>query len=105
MEGVMETLRARAVICAVGQLNQPYTPEIAGADSFAGPAFHTARWDHDVDLTGKDVGDDRRRRDRLPGRPAIAETVARLTIFQRTAQWMFQPQLPRRRPTRNAFGR
>ena len=53
--GDCETLRARAVICAVGQLNQPLVPDIAGADSFAGPAFHSARWDHDYDMTGKRV--------------------------------------------------
>ncbi len=89
VEGGEETLRARAVICAVGQLNQPYTPEIAGADSFAGPAFHTARWDHDVDLTGKDVVMIGAGATGFQVAPAIAETVARLTIFQRTAQWMF----------------
>ncbi|MFN8071538.1 MAG: NAD(P)-binding domain-containing protein [Mycobacterium sp.] len=89
VEGGDETLRARAVICAVGQLNQPYTPEIAGADSFAGPAFHTARWDHDVDLTGKDVVMIGAGATGFQVAPAIAETVARLTIFQRTAQWMF----------------
>ncbi len=88
-EGDEETLRARAVICAVGQLNQPYTPEIAGADSFAGPAFHTARWDHAVDLTGKDVVTIGAGATGFQVAPAIAETVGRLTIFQRTAQWMF----------------
>ena len=53
--GYNETLRARAVISAVGQLNAPYIPDIPGADSFTGPAFHTARWDHSTDLTGKNV--------------------------------------------------
>jgi 4-hydroxyacetophenone monooxygenase len=84
-----ETLRARAVICAVGQLNQPYIPEITGAGSFSGPAFHTARWDHDVDLTGKDVVMIGAGATGFQLAPAIAETVGRLTIFQRTAQWMF----------------
>ncbi len=54
-DGTEEVLTARAVISAVGQLNRPNIPEFDGADSFAGPAFHSARWDHDVDLTGRRV--------------------------------------------------
>ncbi|MBU3705309.1 MAG: NAD(P)/FAD-dependent oxidoreductase, partial [Mycobacterium sp.] len=84
-----ETLRARAVISAVGQLNQPYIPEIPGAGDFAGPAFHTARWDHDVDLAGKNVVMIGAGATGFQVAPAIADTVGTLTIFQRTAQWMF----------------
>lgn len=87
--GDSEIVRARAVICAVGQLNQPFMPNIPGADSFAGPAFHTARWDHDVDLIGKQVVMIGAGATGFQIAPAIAETVDRLTIFQRTAQWMF----------------
>ncbi|MEI2653934.1 MAG: NAD(P)/FAD-dependent oxidoreductase [Microthrixaceae bacterium] len=54
-DGTEESLVARAVISAVGQLNRPFVPDLAGTDSFAGPSFHTARWDHDVDLAGKRV--------------------------------------------------
>ena len=82
-----EVLRARAVISAVGQLNRPYVPELEG--SFEGPAFHTARWDHDVDLTGKDVVMVGAGATGFQLAPAIAEQVKSLTIFQRTAQWMF----------------
>ena len=84
-----ETLRARAVISAVGQLNQPFIPELPGAAGFAGPAFHTARWDHGVDLAGKDVVMIGAGATGFQLAPAIAGTVGRLTIFQRTAQWMF----------------
>ena len=87
--GAVETLRARAVISAVGQLNAPYVPEIPGADDFAGPAFHTARWDHDVDLTGKNVVMIGAGATGFQVAPTIAGTVGSLTIFQRTAQWMF----------------
>ena len=87
--GDSQTLRARAVICAVGQLNQPSIPDIAGADSFTGPAFHTARWDHEVDLTGKNVVMIGAGATGFQVAPAIADTVGHLTIFQRTAQWMF----------------
>ena len=53
--GGEETLEAQAVISAVGQLNRPNMPEIAGMESFEGPSFHSARWDHDIDLKGKRV--------------------------------------------------
>lgn len=84
-----ETMRARAVISAVGQLNAPFIPEIPGAQTFTGPSFHTARWDHDVDLTGKNVVMIGAGASGFQIAPAIAGTVGRLTIFQRTAQWMF----------------
>ena len=85
----VENLRARAVISAVGQLNSPYIPDLPGAETFAGPAFHTARWDHSVDLTGRNVVMIGAGASGFQVAPTIAETVGRLTIFQRTAQWMF----------------
>jgi 4-hydroxyacetophenone monooxygenase len=88
-DGVEDTLTARAVISAVGQLNQPLIPDFPGAESFAGHAFHTARWDHDVDLTGKDVALIGAGATGFQVAPAIADRVRRLTVFQRTAQWMF----------------
>lgn len=88
-DGDVETLQARAVISAVGQLNQPYIPAIPGAETFRGPAFHTARWDHDVDLAGKNVVMIGAGATGFQVAPAIADTVGTLTIFQRTAQWMF----------------
>ena len=54
-DGQTSTIRARALITAVGQLNRPYIPEFDGADTFNGPSFHSAAWDHSVDLTGKRI--------------------------------------------------
>jgi 4-hydroxyacetophenone monooxygenase len=88
-DGTRETLVARAVISAVGQLNTPFVPDLAGAESFAGPSFHTARWDHDVDLSGKDVVMVGAGATGFQVAPAIADEVGSLTVFQRTAQWMF----------------
>jgi 4-hydroxyacetophenone monooxygenase len=88
-DGGEETLIARAVISAVGQLNRPFIPDISGAETFEGPAFHTARWNHDVDLTGRDVVMLGAGASGFQVAPAIADKVRRLTIFQRTAQWMF----------------
>ena len=89
VDGTTETLTARAVIGAVGQLNTPFIPEFDGAQSFSGPAFHSARWDHDVPLAGKDVAMIGAGASGFQIAPAIADDVKSLTIFQRTAQWMF----------------
>jgi 4-hydroxyacetophenone monooxygenase len=88
-DGTEETLVARAVISAVGQLNRPNLPDIPGRDSFAGPAFHSARWDHDVDITGKRVAMIGAGASGFQIAPTIAPEVEHLTVFQRTAQWMF----------------
>jgi 4-hydroxyacetophenone monooxygenase len=83
------TLTARAIISAVGQLNRPHLPTIPGQDGFAGPAFHSAEWDHAVDLTGKRVAMIGAGASGFQIAPAIADRVKHLTVFQRTAQWMF----------------
>lgn len=88
-DGREETLVARAVISAVGQLNRPSIPDIPGRDTFAGPSFHSARWDHGLDLTGKRVAMIGAGASGFQIAPAIADRVGHLTIFQRTAQWMF----------------
>src|SRR6476469_8907537 len=88
-DGTEDTLVARAVISAVGQLNRPNLPDIPGRDSFAGPAFHSARWDHDVDLAGARVAMIGAGASGFQIAPTIAPDVERLTVFQRTAQWMF----------------
>ena len=88
-DGQTSTLRARALITAVGQLNRPHIPEFDGADAFAGPSFHSAAWDHSVDVTGKRVALIGAGASGFQIAPAIAENVEQLTVFQRTAQWMF----------------
>lgn len=85
----VSTTRARAVITAVGQLNRPHIPEFDGAGAFAGPSFHSAAWDHTVDLTGKRVALIGAGASGFQIAPAIAERARHLTVFQRTAQWMF----------------
>ena len=87
--GATATLSARAVISAVGQLNRPHLPAIPGQELFCGPAFHSAEWDHSVDLRGKRVALIGAGASGFQIAPAIAEEVEHLTVFQRTAQWMF----------------
>ena len=88
-DGSEDVLTARAVISAVGQLNRPHVPELPGADTFAGPSFHSARWDHGVDLAGKDVAMVGAGASGFQIAPTIAPEAGHLTVFQRTAQWMF----------------
>jgi 4-hydroxyacetophenone monooxygenase len=88
-DGSEEVLEARAVISAVGLLNRPKLPDIPGLDTFAGPCFHSARWDHSVDYTGKRVVVIGAGASGFQLVPTIAPDVAELTVFQRTAQWMF----------------
>jgi 4-hydroxyacetophenone monooxygenase len=80
---------ARAVISAVGQLNRPHIPDLPGRDSFAGPSFHSARWDHSVDISGRRVAMIGAGASGFQIAPAIAPEVDHLSVFQRTAQWMF----------------
>ena len=49
------TEECHVVISGVGFLNVPRYPDWPGLDDFAGPKFHTSRWEHQHDLTGKVV--------------------------------------------------
>jgi 4-hydroxyacetophenone monooxygenase len=82
-------LPARAVITAVGQLDRAHTPTIEGQRDFAGPTFHSSTWDHSVDLHGKRVAMIGAGASGFQIAPTIAPDVEHLTVFQRTAQWMF----------------
>jgi 4-hydroxyacetophenone monooxygenase len=88
-DGATSTVDVRAVISAVGQLNRPQIPDIDGADTFSGNAFHSAAWDHDVPLAGRRVALIGAGASGFQIAPAIAEDVEHLDVFQRTAQWMF----------------
>lgn len=76
------------VIAATGVLHHPSYPAIEGLASFAGPAFHSARWNHDVPLAGKRVGVIGTGSSAIQIVSAVVDQVAELTLFQRTAQWI-----------------
>lgn len=88
-DGTTKTSTARAVISAVGQLDRPHVPSFPGQTDFTGPSFHSSRWDHSVDLTGRSVALIGAGASGFQIAPAIAEDVDHLVVFQRTAQWMF----------------
>jgi cation diffusion facilitator CzcD-associated flavoprotein CzcO len=78
------------VVAATGILHHPAYPDIPGLESFAGDSFHTARWNHDVDLAGKRVGIIGTGSTATQVICEISKTVGKLTVFQRTAQWIFR---------------
>ena len=79
---------ADALVAGVGALHLPQIPELPGIGKFAGPAFHSARWDHDVDLTGKRVAVIGTGASAIQFVPQIAPQVEELTLFQRTPPWI-----------------
>jgi cyclohexanone monooxygenase len=81
-------LAARFLIMAVGQLSNPTIPRIDGIGSFRGPAFHSARWDHSVDLTGKRIAVIGTGASATQFIPAIAPVAGRLSVFQRSPAWI-----------------
>ena len=87
-DGAAHRLTARLLVSAVGVLNRPKLPDIAGLNSFAGPAFHTAQWDRDFDWRGKRVAMIGTGASGHPVGPTIAPDVERLTIFQRSPHWV-----------------
>jgi len=92
--GSGKTYEANAVIAALGQLNRPLLPDIAGRESFAGPAFHSARWDHSVKLAGKRVAIIGSAASAVQIIPEIVKEVSHLSVFQRTPNWVV-PRLDR----------
>jgi cation diffusion facilitator CzcD-associated flavoprotein CzcO len=80
--------RAPFLMTAIGILSAYTLPTIPGRDSFAGPAYHTARWPHTpVDFTGKRVGIIGTGASAIQAIPEIAKQAAHLTIFQRRPNW------------------
>jgi len=87
-DGRVQQMRARIVISAVGAFNTPKVPPIPGLDTFRGPAFHTARWPEDVEISGKRVVVVGNGASAMQIVPAIAPDVAELTVFQEEPHWI-----------------
>jgi 4-hydroxyacetophenone monooxygenase len=77
-----------AVVCAVGQLNRPSFPNIAGRETFEGPSFHSAAWDDTVELADRRVAVIGTGASAAQFVPLIADEVAHLDVFQRTPPWL-----------------
>jgi cation diffusion facilitator CzcD-associated flavoprotein CzcO len=79
---------AEALVVALGQLDRPKMPEIAGLASFSGQSFHAAAWDDSVDLKGKRVGVIGSAASAVQLIPEVAKLASHLTVFQRTPNWV-----------------
>lgn len=96
---VLETNRgqylARTVIFATGPITESKTPTLPGLDGFTGEMFHSARWNHDYDLTGKRVAVIGTGASAIQFVPEIQPRVKSLFVFQRTAPWVLpKPDMP-----------
>ena len=89
-----DVYHADVLVSGLGGLHYPNHADIAGIEQFQGPRFHTARWDHEIDLRGKKVAIIGTGASGTQVLPAIAEEVDQVTMFQRSAAWVL-PRMAR----------
>ena len=89
---------AHVVAAGTGQLHRPVWPDIKGRENFQGDSWHSAQWNHDVDLKGKRIAVIGNGASAIQFVPEIAKEAGSVTIFQRSASWV----LPR--PQREFYG-
>ncbi|WP_017540028.1 flavin-containing monooxygenase [Nocardiopsis halophila] len=82
------TVTAQFVISACGALADPSVPDIPGLSDFTGTVFHSARWDHSQDLTGRNVAVIGTGASAIQFVPQIQPKVGRLDLYQRTPPWV-----------------
>jgi len=87
-----DQISADVLVSGMGPLSKPSLPSIPGLEDFAGTAFHSARWNHDHDLSGERVAVIGTGASAIQFVPEIEPRVGRLHVFQRTAPWI----VPRR---------
>jgi cation diffusion facilitator CzcD-associated flavoprotein CzcO len=89
---LIDTSRGRytadVLVAAGGPLAEPSVPDLPGLQTFTGEVFHSARWNHDLDLAGRRVAVIGTGASAIQFVPRIAPQVARLHLFQRTAPWI-----------------
>ncbi|MCZ4296817.1 flavin-containing monooxygenase [Henriciella marina] len=83
-----KTFTGDILVGALGQLNRPNWPAIAGLDEFEGAKMHSARWDHSVSWEGKRVAVIGSAASAVQIIPEIAKTASHLTVYQRTPNWV-----------------
>uniref|UniRef100_A0A8H7N5X1 FAD/NAD(P)-binding domain-containing protein n=1 Tax=Bionectria ochroleuca TaxID=29856 RepID=A0A8H7N5X1_BIOOC len=82
------TIQTKFFISGVGQLTQPYWPQIPGQERFHGKIMHAARWDWSYDLKGKRIAIIGNGAAAVQIAPEVAKVASQLTIFQRTPKWV-----------------
>lgn len=79
---------SKTLICATGPITEPQTPRLEGLDTFTGEMFHSAKWNHDYDLTGKRIAVIGTGASAIQFVPQIQPLAKELYVFQRTAPWV-----------------
>jgi cation diffusion facilitator CzcD-associated flavoprotein CzcO len=83
-----KTLECRFLVSAIGQLHHPNIPDFKGREDYGGISFHSAQWDHNVSLKGKNVAVIGNAASAVQLIPEVAETAGKLTIYHRTPNWV-----------------
>lgn len=114
-DGTTTTYEANLLVTAVGQLSRPHVPTLPGIDTFTGPAFHSAQWDHGVDFSGKRVAVVGTGASAIQFVPHLQRQAEHVTVFQRSAPYVvpkpdrgyraLHHRLFRRLPATQTFGR
>ncbi len=79
---------SQLLVVASGPLSEPALPDLPGLDAFRGPVFHSARWDHGVDLAGRRVAVIGTGASAIQFVPKLQPQVSQLHLYQRTAPWV-----------------
>ena len=82
-----ETFKSAVLVSAIGQLNDPSRALFRGEEDFAGTIFHSAMWSDDIKVDGKHVAVIGTGATAMQLVPSIADRVASVTVYQRSAQW------------------
>ena len=82
-----EELTARFLVSGIGQLHHPKVPDFEGMKGYEGPAFHTARWDHSVELEGRDIACVGNAASAIQLIPEVAKVARKLTVYHRSPNW------------------
>jgi cation diffusion facilitator CzcD-associated flavoprotein CzcO len=82
------TYEADVLVSAIGTFTSPSYPDIAGLSDFAGPCFHSARWEHEHDLSGRRIAVIGTGASAAQIIPEVAKTAEQVDVYQRTPQWI-----------------
>ena len=74
------------VFAATGVLHHPNIPDMPGIEDFEGAVFHSARWDHNIPLEGKNVAVIGTGSTAIQITSALVDQVDEFALFQRSAQ-------------------
>lgn len=82
------TYAARTLLSGAGGLSEPRLPDITGIEGFQGTVFHSAQWDHSVDLAGKRVAVIGTGASAIQIVPELQKVVGHLDLYQRTPPYV-----------------